>query len=330
MTSRARLPTSCTAIPCATSSGRTRSALPIEYTNPSVPATQSAPPESAEHQGRSDLQPQMPFFGFMRPRQLRFSPSPSYALRSIVRNYFSAMAFGPSQKDRHHLRRRRPGRIGAPGRRAVDDQHRHGGRRRYGRAGRGARGGRIAARPHHGQQRGSRSRGSGDRPNASATSVSTCRSSATFTTTATCCSRSIPRLRARACQISHQSRQRGRQAARRELPHHRCASPSTTTKPVRIGVNWGSLDQDLLTQMMDENARCAEPARREGRLHRGDARERAALRRDSPRRRGSRHDRIMISAKVSQRARPRGRVSRGSPRVATIRCTWASPRPEWE
>src|SRR6201999_1725583 len=29
-------------------------------------------------------------------------------------------------------------------------------------------------------------------------------------------------------------------------------------KPVRIGVNWGSLDQDLLTQMMDENARRAE------------------------------------------------------------------------
>ena len=28
-------------------------------------------------------------------------------------------------------------------------------------------------------------------------------------------------------------------------------------KPVRIGVNWGSLDQDLLTQMMDENARLA-------------------------------------------------------------------------
>src|SRR5437868_4278733 len=26
-------------------------------------------------------------------------------------------------------------------------------------------------------------------------------------------------------------------------------------KPVRIGVNWGSLDQDLLTQMMDANAR---------------------------------------------------------------------------
>ncbi len=30
-------------------------------------------------------------------------------------------------------------------------------------------------------------------------------------------------------------------------------------KPVRIGVNWGSLDQDLLTTMMDENARSASP-----------------------------------------------------------------------
>ena len=30
-------------------------------------------------------------------------------------------------------------------------------------------------------------------------------------------------------------------------------------KPVRIGVNWGSLDQDLLTKMMDENSARAEP-----------------------------------------------------------------------
>ncbi len=30
-------------------------------------------------------------------------------------------------------------------------------------------------------------------------------------------------------------------------------------KPVRIGVNWGSLDQDLLTRMMDENNSRAEP-----------------------------------------------------------------------
>lgn len=30
-------------------------------------------------------------------------------------------------------------------------------------------------------------------------------------------------------------------------------------KPVRIGVNWGSLDQELLTQLMDENAKLSQP-----------------------------------------------------------------------
>src|SRR6204780_4308696 len=30
-------------------------------------------------------------------------------------------------------------------------------------------------------------------------------------------------------------------------------------KPVRIGVNWGSLDQALLTRMMDQNSRLAQP-----------------------------------------------------------------------
>ena len=31
-------------------------------------------------------------------------------------------------------------------------------------------------------------------------------------------------------------------------------------KPVRIGVNWGSLDQDLLTLLMEENAKAPQPA----------------------------------------------------------------------
>ena len=31
-------------------------------------------------------------------------------------------------------------------------------------------------------------------------------------------------------------------------------------RPVRIGVNWGSLDQDLLTRLMDENSRAEDPA----------------------------------------------------------------------
>lgn len=33
----------------------------------------------------------------------------------------------------------------------------------------------------------------------------------------------------------------------------------TYQKPVRIGVNWGSLDQDLLQDLMDENAKASEP-----------------------------------------------------------------------
>ncbi|HJU64674.1 MAG TPA: flavodoxin-dependent (E)-4-hydroxy-3-methylbut-2-enyl-diphosphate synthase [Gemmatimonadaceae bacterium] len=69
-------------------------------------------------------------------------------------------------------------------------------------------------------------------------------------------------------------------------------------KPVRIGVNWGSLDQDLLTSMMDANAARTEPL---------DARDvyieamlesalrSAALAEDV----GLGHDRIIISAKVS-------------------------------
>jgi (E)-4-hydroxy-3-methylbut-2-enyl-diphosphate synthase len=69
-------------------------------------------------------------------------------------------------------------------------------------------------------------------------------------------------------------------------------------KPVRIGVNWGSLDQDLLTELMDENHGRVEPL---------DAREvtieamlqsalrSAALAEDA----GLPHDRIVLSAKVS-------------------------------
>ena len=69
-------------------------------------------------------------------------------------------------------------------------------------------------------------------------------------------------------------------------------------KPVRIGVNWGSLDQDLLTTMMDANARAAQPA---------DARDvyieavlASALRSaEMAEEAGLAHDKILISAKVS-------------------------------
>lgn len=69
-------------------------------------------------------------------------------------------------------------------------------------------------------------------------------------------------------------------------------------KPIRIGVNWGSLDQDLLTRLMDENARSLEPH---------DAREvmisamlESAVRSaELAEETGLPHDRIILSAKVS-------------------------------
>jgi len=69
-------------------------------------------------------------------------------------------------------------------------------------------------------------------------------------------------------------------------------------KPVRIGVNWGSLDQALLTKMMDENSKTANPLPARdvmmetmvvSALDNGAAAERYGLRRDQ----------IILSAKVS-------------------------------
>jgi (E)-4-hydroxy-3-methylbut-2-enyl-diphosphate synthase len=69
-------------------------------------------------------------------------------------------------------------------------------------------------------------------------------------------------------------------------------------KPVRIGVNWGSLDQDLLTQMMDENARAAAP--RDAKDVYMEAMLASALRSaELAESVGLPHDRILISAKVS-------------------------------
>ena len=70
-------------------------------------------------------------------------------------------------------------------------------------------------------------------------------------------------------------------------------------KPVRIGVNWGSLDQDLLTQMMDDNARAATP--RDAKDVYIEAMLASALRSASLAEEvGLGHDRIIISAKVSE------------------------------
>jgi (E)-4-hydroxy-3-methylbut-2-enyl-diphosphate synthase len=69
-------------------------------------------------------------------------------------------------------------------------------------------------------------------------------------------------------------------------------------RPVRIGVNWGSLDQDLLTQMMDENAGRAVP--KDAKDVYIEAMLASALRSaELAETVGLRHDQVIISAKVS-------------------------------
>jgi (E)-4-hydroxy-3-methylbut-2-enyl-diphosphate synthase len=69
-------------------------------------------------------------------------------------------------------------------------------------------------------------------------------------------------------------------------------------KPVRIGVNWGSLDRELLTELMDQNARRAEPL--EPKDVTLDAMFQSAVRSAALAEEfGQSHDRIVLSAKVS-------------------------------
>jgi len=70
-------------------------------------------------------------------------------------------------------------------------------------------------------------------------------------------------------------------------------------KPVRIGVNWGSLDQGLLTRLMDENASRPNPRDARDVMHEAivaSGLESAELAERS----GLPHDRIILSAKVSE------------------------------
>jgi (E)-4-hydroxy-3-methylbut-2-enyl-diphosphate synthase len=69
-------------------------------------------------------------------------------------------------------------------------------------------------------------------------------------------------------------------------------------KPVRIGVNWGSLDQELLTRLMDENNAQAQPSTAQEVMRRAvvlSALQSAARAEEL----GLPHDRIILSAKVS-------------------------------
>lgn len=69
-------------------------------------------------------------------------------------------------------------------------------------------------------------------------------------------------------------------------------------KPVRIGVNWGSLDQELLTHLMDENAKAAQPLEARAVMHEAIVQS-ALLSAARAEELGLGADKIIISAKVS-------------------------------
>jgi len=69
-------------------------------------------------------------------------------------------------------------------------------------------------------------------------------------------------------------------------------------KAVRIGVNWGSLDQELLTRLMDENATLPEPKDAREVMHEAIVQS-ALLSAERAQQLGLGADRIVISAKVS-------------------------------
>jgi (E)-4-hydroxy-3-methylbut-2-enyl-diphosphate synthase len=69
-------------------------------------------------------------------------------------------------------------------------------------------------------------------------------------------------------------------------------------KPVRIGVNWGSLDQELLTRLMDENAEAPVPKPARAVMHEAIVQS-ALLSAQRAQQLGLAADRIVLSAKVS-------------------------------
>ena len=69
-------------------------------------------------------------------------------------------------------------------------------------------------------------------------------------------------------------------------------------KPVRIGVNWGSLDQELLTRLMDENSKSPQPKEARAVMHEAIVQS-GVLSAQRAEELGLGADRIVISAKVS-------------------------------
>ena len=191
------------------------------------------------------------------------------------------------------------GRRSAPDRRAVHDQHRYGRRRLHRESGDGAGPGRCRAGPRHRQYRRSRQRRSEDRRDARTSSASRVPIVGDFHYNGHLllrkypdCARALAKYRINPGNVNigkkHDDNFRTMIEAAIEYD-----------RPVRIGVNWGSLDQALLTRMMDENNPARRAARRAGRHDATRSSSAPSNRPKPPSATGSPQDHIILSAKVS-------------------------------
>ena len=99
-------------------------------------------------------------------------------------------------------------------------------------------------------------------------------------------------------------------------------------KPVRIGANWGSLDQELLTRLMDENVKTATP--QDARAVTREAMVQSALLSAARAEEiGLPRNRIILSAKVSAVQDLIAVYGELAPPLATTRSISASPKPAW-
>ena len=172
----------------------------------------------------------------------------------------------PSRGRRRRARRERP-----PGRRPVDDEHRHGGRRRDGAPGRAARPGRLAARAGHRQHTRPPPRPSRRWSARSATSASTTPIVGDFHYNGHKLLVEYPEAARGPGEVPHQPGQRRRQAPRRELPDDRPGRRSSTTSRSGSASTGARSTRPLLTDADGGERPARRAARRPRRDDRGDA-----------------------------------------------------------
>ena len=100
-------------------------------------------------------------------------------------------------------------------------------------------------------------------------------------------------------------------------------------KPVRIGANWGSLDQELLTTLMDENTEVARTRMDARAVTREAMVQSALLSAQRAEEIGLPRDKIILSAKVSAVQDLIAVYQELGAPLRTTRSTSASPKPAW-